>query len=279
MSPEELFEANLPLVERVIAGVCRRAGLRDADAEDFASTTRLALIENDYSILRTWEGRSALGTFLTVVVQRLLSRERTRMWGRWHPSAEAERFGAAAVLLEKLLVRDSRSFDEAIPIVRALDPSLDRAAVQALAAQLPPRPARPRLVEFPETGRDFAASDEADRRAREAEALRTSQRAARVVRETLHVLPLEDRMLIRFRFGAERSIADTSRLLGLPQRPLYRRLEALLQQLRGALEREGIDAALVAEVISAAATEGTDFGLRNGKTDPARRTNRLEEHV
>src|SRR5258708_1919550 len=125
MSPEELFQANLTLLERVIAGVCRRAGLRDADAEDFASTAKLALLENDYAILRGFEGRATLGTFLTVVVQRLLSREWIRLRGRWHPSAEAERSGAAAVLLEKLMERDGRSLDAAVSIVRHVAPSLD----------------------------------------------------------------------------------------------------------------------------------------------------------
>src|SRR5438477_2121633 len=127
---EELFRANLALVERVIGGVCRRAGLHGADAEDFASTVKLALIENDYAILRGYEGRAPLGAFLTVVVQRLLSREWMRLRGRWHPSAEAERSGAAAVLLEKLTMRDGRSLDEAIDIVRSAHPSLDQTTVR-----------------------------------------------------------------------------------------------------------------------------------------------------
>lgn len=273
----ELFEANLPLVDRVIAGVCRRAGLRDADAEDFASTAKLAMMENDYSILRAYEGRSSLGTFLTIVVQRLLSRERTRMWGRWHPSAEAERLGVAAVMLEKLLVRDGRSLEEAIPFVRAADPSLDRTAVHDLAARLQQRAARPRLVPLADVEDGFASSERADTRAREADARRTSERAARVVRETLATLSLEDRMLVRFRFGAELSIADTARVLGVPQRPLYRRIEELLRQLRGALEHEGVSAGLVSDVISAAASEGIDFGLQDGKSGHARHTKQLEE--
>jgi RNA polymerase sigma factor (sigma-70 family) len=276
MDPFELFRANLSLVDRVITGVCRRAGLRDADAEDFASTAKLALMENDYAILRTYEGRSSLGTFLTIVVQRLLSRERARMWGRWHSSAEAERLGPAAVLLEKLLVRDGRSIDEAMPLVRALDPSLDRTAVQELAARLPSRAPRARLVPLPDTEDQFEAAERTDQRVREADARETSERAARVVRETLAVLPLEDRMLMRFRFGAELSIADTARLLGVPQRPLYRRIEVLLRQLREALEREGVDAALVADVISAAGSEGMDFGL-NGKSEAVRRSKQEEE--
>lgn len=100
MSAAELFQANLALVDRVIATICRRAGLRDEDAEDFASTAKLALIDNDYAILRSYEGRAPLGAYLTVVVQRLMTHEWIRVRGRWRSSVEAERIGPAAVLLE-----------------------------------------------------------------------------------------------------------------------------------------------------------------------------------
>ena len=271
MNVEELFRTNLGLIDRVIAGVCRRSGLRDADAEDFASTARLALMENEYAILRAHERGSSLASFLTIVVQRLLSAQRARMWGRWHPSAEAERLGDAAVLLEKLLVRDRRPLDESVPIVLAVHPSLDRASLRELAARLPQRAARPRLVALEEDAQDAVATDRADARADEAEARRTSTRAARIVRDALARLPLEDRMLVRLRFGASLSIADAARLLGVPQRPLYRRIEALLGQLRAALEREGISATAMQDVISTAASEGVDFGLY-GKSEPVGRT-------
>jgi RNA polymerase sigma factor (sigma-70 family) len=256
--------------------VCRRAGLHGADAEDFASTVKLALIENDYAILRSYEGRAPLGAFLTVVAQRMLSREWMRLRGRWHPSAEAERSGPAAVLLEKLMVRDGRTLDEAVAIVRNVDPSLDGRSARALAERLPQRQARPRLVPMPDDEREFVAPDTADSRAKEAEAGRISGRAARVVRETIATLPLQDRMLIRFHFGAELSIADAARLLGVPQRPLYRRIEALLRLLRGALEREGIGAAVVGELISAGASELSDFGLQDGKNGSGRHTDDVE---
>jgi RNA polymerase sigma factor (sigma-70 family) len=278
MSAEDLFRANLALVDRVIAGVCRRAGLRDADAEDFASSAKLALIENDYAILKRYEGRAPLGAFLTVVVQRLLSREWIRLRGRWHPSAEAERIGPAAVLLEKLLVRDGRSVDEAIEIVRAVDPTLDRKQVRDLAERLPNRVPRLRLVPLPEEGHEFVAPDAADSRAKESEARRTSERAARVVRETIAALPLQDRMLIRFHFGAEVSIADASRMLGVPQRPLYRRIEVLLRQLRDSLEREALGPAVIEDLISAGGSELFDFGIRNGKSESAGHTSVVEDN-
>jgi len=272
MHPEELFSTNLPLVERVIAGVCRRAGLRDADAEDFASTAKFALIENDYAILRGYEGRAPLGAFLTVVVQRLLSREWIRLRGRWHPSAEAERGGPAAILLEKLTMHDGRSLDEAIDIVRSVHPSLDRVAVRGLADRLPQRFPRPRLVSLSDDEQPFVAPDTADARANEAETRQVSARAAGVVRETIEALPLHDRMLIRLHFGGGMSIADAARVLGTAQRPLYRRIEALLRQLRQALEREGVGSAVVGDIISAGSSDLFDFGLWGGKSPSGRHT-------
>lgn len=278
MEPQELFRENLALIDRVIAGVCRRAGLRDADAEDFASSARLALMENDYAVLRGYEGRAPLGAFLTVVVQRMMSREWMRVRGRWRPSAEAERSGPAAVMLEKLVVRDGRPVDEAVEIVRANDPTLDRNTVRRMAERLPQRAPRLRLVPLLDDAQPFVAQDAADERANQSEARRLSERTAQVVRETLDALSLQDRMLIRFHFGAELSIADTARVLGVPQRPLYRRIESLLAQLRHSLEHEGLGAAVIEDVISAGGSETFDFGLERGKTPSGRHTLNLEGH-
>src|SRR5262249_59206322 len=58
MLHRKLFEENLPLIERVIVYVSRKNGLVGADAEDFASIARLALMENDFSILAHYDGRA-----------------------------------------------------------------------------------------------------------------------------------------------------------------------------------------------------------------------------
>src|SRR5688572_27491653 len=68
MDAGTLFRENLGLVDRAIARVCRRAGLQGADADDFASDARLALMENDYEILRPYRSECGLETFLTVVI-------------------------------------------------------------------------------------------------------------------------------------------------------------------------------------------------------------------
>jgi len=265
MDSAALFRANLALIDRVVAGVCRRARLREADAEDFASTVRLALMDDDYAVLRKWEGRSSLEGYLTIVVRRLLSDQRDRELGRWHASTEAMRLGAAAVLLEQLLMRDGRPLDEVVPIVLAAHPHLGRAGVAALAERLPQRAGRPRAVAFDGAVELFvAAGDRADARVLESETRALAARASRIVRATIAGWPDEDAMILRFRFGATMSIADIARMLRLPQRPLYRRIEAMLGALRRALGDAGLDAGVLASVIGEASEE-LNFGLADGK--------------
>jgi RNA polymerase sigma factor (sigma-70 family) len=264
----ELFASNLALIERVIAVVCRRSRVFGADAEDFSSNVKVALIDNDYAILRKYEGRSSLATFLSVVIQRLLSDERMQALGRWRPSSEAEKLGDVGVLLETLICRDHRSLDEALPLVRGLDPALTREQVAAMAERLPERATRPRLIELDEEhGETFVSADSAESRTIESHRRTVSNQTSSVIRDALDALPVEDRMIIRFRFVQESSIADISRMLRLPQRPLYRRLEAILQRLRSALTLAGIDATDVAELIGEAAGD-VDFGFAEWKNAP-----------
>ena len=267
MDPEAVFRENLSLIDRVLDRVCWRARLQGADAEDFASAARLALMDNDYTILRKYEGRSSLATFLAVVFEHLLADERVRQYGKWHVSAEAERLGPAAVLLERLLHRERRTLSDAVSFVLAVHPELTARAVEALADRLPERAARPRVVDVESLEElPVAAQASADERAVEADAQRLSNRAGEVVRRAMAKMTEEDRALLRFRFGRGMSIADISRIMRLPQRPLYRRLESLLARLRGTLEAEGIAAADAAELIGGRGGP-LAFGLANGKSD------------
>ncbi|MDP9191525.1 MAG: sigma-70 family RNA polymerase sigma factor [Acidobacteriota bacterium] len=262
MNPRELFESNLSTIDRIVATVCRRARIRGADAEDFASTVRVGLLENDCAILRKYEGRSSLPAYLTVVISRMLSDERIQSRGRWYASNEAERLGPAAVLLETLLRRDRRSMEEALPIVSSAYPEITRAEAERIADRLPLRSPRPRFVELDDAELPpIAAAETADESIIMAEQQRLSQRTARVVRETLASFSLEDRTLVRLHFGSSMSIADVSRMMRLPQRPLYRRLERSLAAFRSALLEAGVDAGSVRELISSAVNEEMDFGL------------------
>ena len=263
----ELFRDNLPLIDRVIARVCRAGGLQDADADDFASSVKVALLEDDYAILRAWQRRSALATYLTVVIQRLLSDERMRARGRWEASAAARRGGPAAVLLETIVRRDGVPIEQALPRVQAIDPSLSRADLEAMLAAMPeriPRP-RPMPLDVSDLG-NVRSNDAADAALLEKESGRISEEMSRVVRDTLSSMPAEDRTIIRCHFGSEMSIADIARMLRLPQRPLYRRLEAIVARLRGALIASGVDARAAASLVGSS-VQSLDFGFGSGKSE------------
>lgn len=262
MHPPELFAASESIVDRIVAGVCRRARLTGADAEDFASDVKVALLDGDFAILREFEGRSSLQGYLSVVIERLYYDQRTRRFGRWNASAHAERAGPATVLLEKLLCRDHRALEQAIPIVQAAHPGMTAEEIAKIAEQLPERTSRPRAVALDEVvAGQLVSSDSADARALDHDAGRIANRTSAIVRRTLDELSPEDRMIVRFRFGSSLTIAQISRLMRLPQRPLYRRIDSLLAEFRRALTEAGIDAATVAAVIG----RELNFGLTGGE--------------
>lgn len=263
MNPSELLEANLRLIEGIVERVCRRARIYDADADDFAATVKLKLVEDDYAVLRNYQGRSSLATYLRIVIERWLADETIREYGRWHPSTAATRMGAAAVLLETLVRRDRRTLDDALPLVRAIDANLTRADLERMLLEMPERRPRANVVTDLENAPPAAllTRESADTPLRVAEARDISARASRVIREELRAMNAEDRTILRMRFAASVSISDISRMLRLPQRPLYRRIESLLGRMRKGLAHESIDGSAIAEVLDARLAEELDFGL------------------
>ena len=139
---EALFLSQLAVIERVISFVSSRHHLPGVDADDFGAHVKLKLIEDDYAVLKKFEGRSSLRTYLTVVIQRLFLDYRIAAWGKWRPSAEATRGGEIAILLERLTSRDGYSFDEACELLETNHQvTLPRAELEAMAGRLPGRTA------------------------------------------------------------------------------------------------------------------------------------------
>jgi RNA polymerase sigma factor (sigma-70 family) len=260
MNPAELFQENLALIDRIVARLCRHGRLFGADAEDFASAARLHLLENDYAALRRFEGRSSLVTYLTIVLQRLFLQERNAGWGRWSESAAARKLGEVAVRAEQLIRRDGRTIEEALPILRTLDPTLTRERLATLVEQFPERRPRPRLVEASDVEDELLAPVSPEERVSEREVRGLSDRVGVAIRDAMAALPLEDRTLVRLHFRTSMTIADIARALGIPQRPLYRRLERVLAQLGHALRAAGLERRNVDELIGSKLVD-LDFGI------------------
>ena len=234
-----LLEANLRLIDRIVTAVTARKGVTGEDIEEFRSIVRLKLLENDCEILRLFEGRSSLGTYLHVVVQRLLLDHRTTMWGKWHSSAEARRLGESAIELETMMRRDGRTFDESAAAMMARNPALTRAELEEIAARLPHRAPRRREVEIGEAAAVASADDPVAHFAASA----TSQRVSVLIREYLAQLDEEDRLVLGLRFDGDMTVAQIARSLRMDQKQLYRRIDKHLRALRQTLETHGIASA------------------------------------
>jgi RNA polymerase sigma factor (sigma-70 family) len=259
----ELLVSNLALIERVVAFTCRRHGLKVDETEEFGGVVRLKLVENDYAVLRKFEGRSSFATFVTVVIHRMLLDYRIHLWGKWHASAEARRRGDAAVEIEKLLHRDKRTADEAYVLLSPRYPWLTREAFAEIAAALPRREPRAKLVEIDdaaavvsETGAPFPL----DR-------TRISELISAIVRTFIDALPAHDRLVLQLRFDSAMSVAQIARSLGVDQKQLYRTIEKRLRELRTALEASGVSDDDAADIIG---DRGVVLDFRFGEPFPPR---------
>jgi len=250
---ERLLLAHLDVVESVLRVVCRRHKLGSAETDDFGSHVKLKLVEEDYAILKKFEGRSNIRTYLTVVIQRLFLDYRISAWGKWRPSVEATRLGPLAVYVEQLLVRDGHSVDEALEVLRTNQGvSIDRAELEMLAGRLPSR--QRHRFECDEQLADLPSNDVLPDQAMAHRELRAaSARVWKALSAIIAQFDVQDRLILTMRFEDGRTIAEIATVLRLEQKGLYRRTDRLLQRIRAELKIQGVDAPEVAAILESCA--------------------------
>ncbi len=74
---EDFVDRFLGLVVHVInhTGQSRSLHLSDQDREDFAAEVFVAVLSDNFAVLRRFQGRSSLATYLTVIARRVVVRE------------------------------------------------------------------------------------------------------------------------------------------------------------------------------------------------------------
>jgi RNA polymerase sigma factor (sigma-70 family) len=250
LEARDLLTDNLDVIERAIRFAAHRHRLDPIDAEELGAVVKLRLVENDYAVLRAYEGRSSFRTFISMVVQRMALDYRIHEWGKWHASAEAKRLGEPAVELERILQRDGRTIDEALPLLQSKYEDVTRDSLQQLAAKLPPRAPRRRNIPLddaaPETLTQPGGTDEpllaGDRR-------RASKEVSEMMSSALARFGEEDQLILQLRFEQGLTVAQIARVLRLDQKLTYRRIERMMREIRRQLERAGITARDVDDLI------------------------------
>ena len=248
MSAHEVFVANQAFIERALRHVCARQHLSAPDAEDFCSAFRLRLLENDCEVIRKFEGRSALQTYLVSVVTHFYQDWRNARWGKWRPSAEARRIGPLAVELETLWVRDQIGFDTACEQICARHPgAVTHADLHAIAVRLPHRQLRS-FVDDSEVV-DMPAADSPDTLLLAREAGEMARRLTAGLRDALGELHVQDRLIVRMLVEDGLPVTVIARTLNLKPKPMYRRIQLMFETLRTRLESLGFPAAAVTDLL------------------------------
>jgi len=244
---QRLLLDHLDLIDQIVRTTGRRRHLA-AEQDEFAGFVRLRLVEDDFAVLRKFQHRSSLRTYLVAVIERLSLDFCVERWGRWRPSAVAERLGPVAVLLERLVTRDGHTLGEAIEIVQT-----------GHASALPPRELHdiweqlPARIKTTEVGEEAAASvpstQTSDANVEDAARQVSLDRLERTLRAAFASVPDQDRVLVALRFDQELSIVEIARLTGSSVPTLHRRLDRTLKQLRHALTASGFDPREVAGLL------------------------------
>lgn len=244
MNPETTYLQHLESIQRIAAFVARRGHLNADETGEFVQVVCVRLLEEDYSIIRKFEGRSSFSTYLTTVTLRLFHQWRVEMWGKWRPSAEAKRLGEKAITLERLITRDGFTFDEAVKtLTTRAGGAYTVAELEALYVRLPLRNPRPVIVPDDSVPEVAAVDAGADERVECRERERSARRCAEALDAALKELDDEDRLILKLRYHHGCKAPEIARIVGIDQKKIYKRLDKLLAVLRRKLEAAGVSRA------------------------------------
>jgi RNA polymerase sigma factor (sigma-70 family) len=223
------------------------------------------MIEDDYAVLRKFEQKCSLATYLTIVIQRHYLDQKIHEWGKWRPSMRARQGGDAAIFLERLISRDGLGIAEASTIVRQKFTELDARALETLAASVVMRqPRRKSSVERTEEMREPASEGSAEDELLSDEREAAARRASAVLSRELDRLPAEDRLIMKLRFIDAMKVSTMARMLNADQKQLYRRIDRLVAALREALLAAGVGMSDIGDMlIHGADALHIDFGIPN----------------
>ena len=248
MDGQRLFLENLSTIDRVVAAVARRHRLSPQERDDFGSLVRLRLLEDNARVMRAFEQRSSLATFLTIVISRIFFDFRNAEWGRWRPSAQARRLGPVAMLLDRLMTRDGHLIEEAIEILRTNHKvAMSETEIRALWEAIPRR--QQTTVVGEEAAGDVSAPEEPASEPEFRGRADARERVAQGLKRALSTLPTQDQLLVLLQFGHGVGATELAGHFGVSKATLHRRINRILADLRAALQADQIDPMEVVQLL------------------------------
>ena len=245
--PRVWLETNVAWIKSLVTQVARSRRLPRQDEQELLSIVWTHLANDEYRVLRRYRGAGSLKTYLRVVIERLVLDMRTATWGKWRPSARARRLGADAVLFEQLILRDGHSADHAEDVLRHATGASVPAEFTRTVNRLGPC-GRRRFVAL-DLATQAASPSDPFAEAMDGQRARRGAAVGRQLARALDTLPVQDQLLVRLRHDQGLKVSEIATMLGLDQKQLYRRIDAIHASLRATLSRTGTSAREVLDVI------------------------------
>jgi RNA polymerase sigma factor for flagellar operon FliA len=175
--------------------------------------------------------------------------------------------------LETLILRDRYTFDEAFEILRTnLQIAVPRHDLEALWNTLPERTRRSFASEC-ELQQIPASAGGPDAGLARTLAAATASTACETLARAIAALPTQDGLILALRYYDGLRVQQIAKALRLEAKPLYRRIERILSELRRRLEGAGISAA---EILEAMAAEGFEAIGEGAPGESARAVRRFD---
>jgi RNA polymerase sigma factor for flagellar operon FliA len=248
MNGHRLFLDNLSTIDRVVATVARRHRLTSHQHDEFRSLVRLRLLEDDARVLRAFERRSSMATFLTIVISRIFLDFRNQEWGRWRPSAQARRLGPVAILLDRLMTRDGYQIEEAIEVLRTNHKvAMSDTEIRALWDTLPRR--QQTMLVGEEAAEEVSAPDEPSAETEFSSEAGVSRRLAEALVRAISKLESRDRTIVQLHFKQGVSAQTLAEHFGVSKATFHRRVNKILADVRASLVAEDLQPSEILELI------------------------------
>lgn len=264
VASHNLYSENQDAIEAVLAFIRRRHRLSADDGDEFSAWARLRLLEDDCAVLARFQGLSNFKTFIVSVIGHLFQDWRNQQWGKWRPTAEARRLGPVAIELERLILRDRIEFEQAAQLLVSRGIAESIAHCDALW---------PRLKRH--AGREFVNVDAVTNLAvapapdpiDEDERRQLAIRVLAVMQRALAQLPPADNVMFRLRYWDKVTVARIAAMQGTEQKPLYRRFEQILNQLRKSMLAEGVTEVEIRELLGDLGVDWDEIAHGGGNDD------------
>ena len=241
-NPKAFLEKHLSVIDKAIMAACRRHDVLEDQAEEFASHTKLKLIENDYQLIRSFQGKSSFQTYLFTVINRIFIDWLRMIKGRWRPSEYAKRLGSMGIKLEELMARKKLSYQEACYAIKinhgvSLDSSEYRKLADKISKQLL---SNPKQVDIPLEEIKVSKSSLKDPVIdKNSQAIR--EKIASIIKDVRESLDANDKLILKMHFHDNLGISAISRILKLKRHGVDARLKFILVGFKEKIIANGIN--------------------------------------